>query len=295
MTVIMHTSSTAWKSELSKSHIETWLANFTGEAFAQKYERLLALWLLGHFTFYNQEEVTHLCKVIYRDLIHRVLSNYDGFGIGMDPSNLIESFFSKATIIASEQTSGSGGFIAYLFRHANDLPMPLFSSSIDSLSSTTENIIIIDDVTLTPGEGGQMHKFLTTNVAKYRDKKFFLLTLVSSDASADYLRRMFQIEVVTAIRLDPRDRCFSPQSDIFAAYPNLRDIAQTFAECYGRKILETGPLGYENGQCTFGFFYNTPDNTLPIFWGQTSGWEPIISRFHKNYHGRRFLGNERFV
>ena len=296
MKVIMHTSSTAWKKEFVRKDLESWLANFKGEVFEVKYERRIALWLLSHFTFYTHDEVTHLCKVIYNDLIHRIVSK--GNSAEHNPADLIEDFFRNANIITSEETSGSGGFIAYFFRQVNKLPMTLFNFSIENISDSVENIIIIDDVILTVGEHGQMHRFLKKNIPKYQSKKIYLLTLVSSLASIEYLQNNFNnIEVVTAITLDSRDKCFNKESYIFSVYPELLELARKFAEHYGERFRSLGvePLGYKDGQYTFGFFYNTPDNTLPIFWGQVTGWGPIIKRYHKNYRARKFLGNERFI
>lgn len=292
MKVVMQTSSTVWRNELTRTHINSWLSNFTGEVFSTKHERLLALLLLRHFTFYNQAEVEHLCRIIYLDLVHHVATQSPHSRL--DASTTVESFFDRAAIIAPEQVSGSGGFIAYIFRHVNDLPMTLFNFSIDNLSSSTRNILIIDDVTLTPGDKAQVHEFLS-KVVKQPNRKFFLLTLLSSDASIAYLQNTFNIQVITAIKLDSRDRCFDSQSDIFSGYPHLRAAAEELARVYGRKILKDHPLGYQDGQCTFGFYYNTPDNTLPIFWGNVGGWQPIINRFHKNYGVKRYLKDERFI
>lgn len=158
MNIIMHTSTTVWERELPKPDIEKWLGNFKGESFELEQERLMALWLLSHFTFYNQTEVTHLCKVVYRDLIHLIVNN-DG-GPRVDSSQLVNEFFIKTNIVPSEEVSGSGGFIAYFFRHINKLPMTLFNFSIDNVSDKVENIIVIDDVTLTEGEDSQIYSFL---------------------------------------------------------------------------------------------------------------------------------------
>jgi hypothetical protein len=73
LNIIRHTSATVWDNELVEKDIESWLTNFKGEVFDLKYERLLALWLLCHFTYYNKEEVKHLCRVLYRDLIHLIV------------------------------------------------------------------------------------------------------------------------------------------------------------------------------------------------------------------------------
>ena len=30
--------------------------------------------------------------------------------------------------------------------------------------------------------------------------------------------------------------------------------------------VKWNPLGYQDSELAFGFYYNIPDNTLPIFW-----------------------------
>jgi hypothetical protein len=291
--IIMHTSASVWRNDLRQRHVEDWLGNFKGEVFQKKYERLIALWLLCHFTFYNQNEVTHLCRVVYRDLIHKIVESRARSH--QSAGKLIESFFQTAVITSSETTSGSGCFIAYFFRHANELPMTLFEASIDDLSASTKSIIVIDDVTITAGKSGQMHRFFEREVKKYSNKDFYLLTLVSSSDALDYLRNTFNVTAVSAITLDSRDKCFSLDSDMFCQYQNLRIRGRALAEYYGKKINQKNPLGFKDGQCAFGFFYNTPDNTLPIFWCDDNGWLPIIGRFHKNYNLQNFVGNERFI
>jgi hypothetical protein len=289
----MHTSASVWKNDLKQRHVEDWLGNFTGEVFPKKYERMMALWLLCHFTFYNQNEVIHLCRVVYKDLVHTIGETQVGLQHSAD--RLIQSFFRTAVITSPETTSGSGSLIAYFFRQANELPMTLFRASIDNLDRSTKSIIVIDDVTITAGESGQIHRFFEREVAKHSDKTFYLLTLVSSSAALDNLRNTFKINAVSAITLDSRDRCFSADSDMFCQYHDLLVRIKALAEHYGKKINQKDPLGYEDGQCAFGFFYNTPNNTLPIFWCNNNDWIPIIGRFDKNYNRQNFVGNERFV
>ncbi len=292
MSIIMHTASTGWKHDLGKKHIDAWLANFTGEVFDLKYEKLMALWLLSHFTFYNQDEVERLCKVVYQDLLHLLVTTQ--VNEARSPSQVINEFFAFTNIIPSEAVSGSGGFVAYLFRHVNNLPIHLFNYSIDNVSDRIKNLITIDDVTLTAGTKGQMAVFLNKHHARFKSKKIYLLTLVATEAASEYLEKTFNVQVVAAIRLDSRDKCFSDKSDIFSSFPTLIAPFRKFAEHYGKKIF-AHPLGFEDGQYTFGFYYNAPDNSLPIFWSQVSGWIPVIKRHHKNYASRRFLQDERFI
>jgi hypothetical protein len=294
MSMIMHTSATVWEHQLVKKDIEKWLSNFKGELFSLEHERLIALWLLSHFTFYNENEVKHLCKVIYRDLIHFILE--DNSKANLEPSILVSSFFNKTNVISAEKTSGSGGFIAYFFRHMNDLPFDkIFNDSITKITDDIENIIILDDATFTAGVKGQMARFLKNNATKHASKKFYLLTLLASEAAIEYLTSTYNVKVISAIRLDTRDKCFSSESDVFSSFPNFIQLGYEFAEYYGKKTKPDHPLGYEDAQFTFGFHYNTPNNTLPIFWAQTKGWIPIINRYDKNFGSRGFLTNERFI
>lgn len=292
---IMHTSNTVWECELVEKHIKKWLSNFKGEVYDIKYEKLIALWLLSHFTYYNEKEVRHLCKVLYNDLLHLIVNELDISKISVEDT--VNNFFSKSNVVSPEQTSGSGGFIAYYFRQENNLPMSLFNFSIKNVDNEIENIILIDDVTLTQGNQGQMYRFLQDATKQHPEKKFYLLTLVSSEASCKCLKSTFNLEIIAAIKLDNRDKSFHKESDIFSSFENLIDVAKNFASHYGKKIKipKVGPLGYGDGQYTFGFFYNTPNNSLPIFWGQINNWIPILRRYHKNYQTTNYLHHERFI
>lgn len=293
LTTIRYTSKTAWQNELPKKNLDDWLDNFKGEIFDKEKERFIALWLLNHFTYYNHVEVTHLCKVLFNNLIHIIVTKFS------DPkksvNDIVEDFFKKTNIIPAEEVSGSSGFIAYFFRHVNQMDIDLFNFSIENVGDHIENIIVIDDVTLTAGKRGQMSRFLKAKTQLYPKKNFYLITLISSEASIDYFNKDFNVEVITTIKLDARDKCFSKQSNIFTQFPDLLEDCRLFAEHYGKKIRPKNPLGYGDGQYAFGFFYNTPNNTLPIFWGEVKGWKPVIRRFHKHYGSKKFLKNERFI
>ena len=47
--------------------------------------------------------------------------------------------------------------------------------------------------------------------------------------------------------------------------------------------MKNYPLGFNDGAYLIGFEYNTPDNTLPIFWGTSNNWKPIFTRYEKIY------------
>jgi hypothetical protein len=70
---------------------------------------------------------------------------------------------------------------------------------------------------------------------------------------------------------------------VFVNHPEHRENCKTLAEAYGTELEPSHPLGYGDGQYAFGFYYNTPDNTLPIFWSETAGWFPVMKRYEKIY------------
>jgi hypothetical protein len=293
LNIIMHTATTAWNNELYEQDIQSWLKNFVGEVYNIDQERLLGLWLLSHFTYYNKEEVTHLCKVLFGDLLHHVIR--DKTLNNAEISSEVEKFFSESNIISPGSTSDSGGFIAYFFRQENDLPMKLFNFSVHNVDDKIKNLLIIDDVTLTANMNGQASAFFKKAREIHPTKNFILLTLVANEEAIKFLKEKFDVQVISAIILDKRDKCFSEHSDLFSSFPQLIPVAEKFARHYGKKTHPGMEIGYMDGQYTFGFFYNTPDNTLPIFWGKTNNWVPVLKRYHKNYHTSNYLRNERFI
>jgi len=118
--------------------------------------------------------------------------------------------------------------------------------------------------------------------------------LIASESSIVEFKKI-GVEVITTISLDERNKCFCSNSDIFHTYPNYIEICKKFVRHYGEKIDSKWPLGYMGGEYAFGFFYNTPDNTLPIFWRTTNGWCPIFKRYDKNYKRKEFEINDRFL
>lgn len=60
----MNISGAVWRYDITGKDIYRWLDNFKGEIYTQEEERIIALWLLTHFVYYNEQEVRHLCKVL---------------------------------------------------------------------------------------------------------------------------------------------------------------------------------------------------------------------------------------
>jgi len=279
---IMLTNEAVWNNRLSKNDIENWLSNFKGEVFDISYERQLALWLLANFVFYNENEVRHLCKTLYREFIHQMLQREIKRGV-FNIEDSLKQIYHTSRFYHLGKPGESGAFILYYFRHENKLPLQIFINRPEKLPSDVTNIIFIDDVTIS---GKQADKYLERETISYdEDKTKILLTFFSTNEAVQLLGEN-DIQVISCIILDERSKCFSDNSSQFQACRGKLEDCKKFATIYGEKSLKfhsvsLHPLGFMHGEYTFGFFYNTPDNTLPIFWADNQGWKPIMKRYEK--------------
>ncbi|MBM4146785.1 MAG: hypothetical protein FJ240_11035 [Nitrospira sp.] len=163
--LIMHTSQTVWKREITEKEIDRWLDNFTGEILSIDEERVLALWLLSNFVYYNEDEVRHLCTVLMKDFVHRMLINVDTRHDEIDKK--LSELISKTRFLLLGKPSESGGYILYYFRTINDLHISYFNPPQSSDIDLIDNLVFIDDVTLTAGTGGQAYKQLKKYTESY--------------------------------------------------------------------------------------------------------------------------------
>ena len=285
---IVHISATVWKHELTKKNITSWLNNFQGEVLSVKEERIIALWLLTNFVYYNADEVKHLCKVLYREFIHQnLLKNGTN---EVDNAGYINEIFLKYKFYYLGKPSESGGFILYLFRQENDIPLRYFLKTFDPEKDSPENVVFLDDVTLTSDATSQAYRFFKSIKAEGTKT---LLTLVATEEAIKNLETI-GVQVIATIILDEKSKCFSQNCEIFHNRETFTEICKKMAAHYGAKIEPERPLGHKDGQFAFGFYYNCPNNTLPIFWSERNGWYPIVKRYDKIY-SPQYYEYEKFI
>jgi len=278
------TSEIVWKKKLDRKDIEDWLSNFKGEVFPITYEHQIALWLLANFVFYNEDEVKHLCKVLYKDFIHKFIVMESSGSLESD----YESVLRKSRFYSLGKPGESSAYILYHFRQESNIPIKKFISRLDNLDKAVEYIVFVDDVALSADKKSQAAKYineLKEQNPTLKDKKIVLLTFVATDEAIKFLAGE-GVDVVNCIKLDKRHKCFASDSLVFSHFTEHSDNAKVFAEHYGKIVKPENPLGYNDGQFLFGFYYNTPDNSLPIFWAEENKWIPILKRYHKNYHNK---------
>jgi hypothetical protein len=286
------TSNLVWTRKLTRADLDEWLNNFTGEALEVDYERHLALWLLTNFVYYNENEVQHLCRVLLREYIHHRLEAENGSTDSIP--KLLEVFRKDTRYHCLGRVGESGGFISYYFRKENSLSNYDFVPFDYTTSPEVKNIVLVDDVTLS-GENGQAKEYIE-NVQEehFKDKNIFALTMIASNEAINYLTE-YNITAIAAVTIDESQKCFHPGSSIFTTLEIHQESCEKMARHYGQKLDSKHPLGYNNSQYLFGFFYNTPDNCLPIFWSDVDGWKPIVKRYPKNYGKSEFASIGRFV
>ena len=169
--------------------------------------------------------------------------------------------------------------------------MKYFLKHLDIEKDVDKDIIFVDDVTITEDEDSQA--FIFFNKLQPHKEKRTILTFVANKKTVAKLNSI-NVEVISPIILEDRDKCFDDNSEIFTQHKNHMNSCKDMVLHYGKKLDPDHPLGFKNAQLMFGFFYNTPDNTLPIFWSESNDWYPIVKRYDKRYF-YHFVEDERFV
>ena len=276
---IMLTSGLVWHNNIDEPNINNWLSNFTGEVFNKKLEQHLALFLLANFVYYNEDEVRHLCRTLFQDFLHHTIAKNCDSNDKIEDE--IQNVMSSSIFYNLGRPGESGAFVLYYFRQENNLPNDYFIFHPTEISKHIETVIFVDDVTLSSGPRGQALNYIKSTMSKYfKDKKSTLLTFIATEKRE---LNKAGVEVHACIYLNDQNKCFSANSNIFRSYPQYLSKARSVAMHYGRRLNPRGPLGWNNSQRLFGFYYNTPDNTLPIFWSKSNDWKPILKRYDKNY------------
>ena len=269
--ILKITIQTSWQCDLSSEEIERWLANFRGEVFSEGEERKIALWMLCNFTYYNEHEVNHLCRMLYKQFIHD-LAQKEKIHDVQEIKTILDSTYFAAIGEAGE----SGGLLLYFFRQEAKLSLDRFCYPTHVPSGRDNIAVFIDDVTLS---GGTASRFFYKHLQNTTYKRIYYITLFATNIAVKKLEEL-GITVICCNLLDERDRCFSEKSIMFYNYPTLREKAELMAKHYGEKLEQGKALGHKNGQLCFGFNYNIPNNTLPIFWS-SNNWYPIFMRREK--------------
>lgn len=306
--------STIWKDRWRDNRHNDWLSNFNSHAVDNGTERLHALYLLSKFMYFGNTELRELLKCVYRDLFkYPIVAKIREKNNDTTDKRFLELEFekeiSKTRFLGVGNPSESGVHLLYYFRQENDLCKDIFINTHEIFRTTIikekdENgldihrsetslkddqisrYVFIDDFC---GSGTQAKRYSQDIIESIKTLKPEIevdyLMLFGTEEGIDIIKKETKFDRVESIfSIDKTFKCFSDESRYFTKqFEDIeKDTCKALCDKYGQMLWAEYPLGYKNGQLLLSLFHNTPDNTLPIFWGEND-WTPIFKRFHKIY------------
>lgn len=282
-----------WEGRVDNASINAWLDNFSSD------DKIAALHLLAHFTFFGQREMRSLLQAAYRDLFRTPLvQQIRNQNAGTLHAGTIESAF-KAELAATRflgigNPSESGTHLLYYFRQENRLQANQFinvhqifgrSSGRSVLrDSAIRRYVFIDDFC---GSGTQaidysrnvVEEVLALNAAL----EVFYFPIVGVSKGLQRIRRKTRFTRVDSVfSLDQSFKAFHRRSRYFLPTEQVaKTLALQVMRQAGRRLFPGHPLGYKDGQLLLGFSHNVPDNSLPALWADEPDWTPIFKRYPK--------------
>lgn len=273
-----------WNDCINFSDVVEWLSNFQGKVFDENHEKILALLLLNNYIYLSHEEVLHLCRVVFYEYIHTIALEGNNYDDGLD----------KTTYYPIGNPSESSSLVMYFFRLANDIAKDKFNY-YPSIADKDNRVVFIDDIS---GSGKQASDYISEFLNKNNVNKEYIsyMTLIGTEDAAKVFEHI-EINFKSACLLDERMKLFS--GDSYTKFTiNERSVLLDFINGYKNEV-DWNPLGYGSSELALGFYYNVPDNCLPIFWRENSNWRAIFKRFHKKYYsnkeGEVFNDRDRFI
>ncbi len=175
----------------------------------------------------------------------------------------------------------SGSIVAYFYKKENDLRENLFipysELTLKRLASA-EAVVFIDDFIGTGNQALQIWNDVKDKFGKQElDTKFFYATLASYEKGIHRIKNNTRFKPLSIHKLTEQHYPFSEISFCFKNDGERKNAKKILIK-YGEKLYEKYPLGYKNSAGLIGFFYSTPNNTLPIFWSVANNWKPLLSR-----------------
>jgi hypothetical protein len=299
----------AWEERLSAQTIQNWLGNFTGLTGATvALEQLHALHLLSQFMYYGSREMRVLLRSLYRELFLLPLANRIR-SVSPTPSEFTDRLrgeHAATRFLGVGNPSESGVHLLYYFRQENRLSKDhfldsaqIYSSKIDAAGGRTriaryqdvKRYIFIDDIC---GSGETAERYskdlLPDLIANQPDAELHYLALFATSSGLKRVREntIFAERSEAVYELDPSYKFCGGQSRYFSNTPPEIHVSLliSLASSYGALIYPSDALGFGDSQLLLGFSHNTPDNTLPIIWGDPDNgssckWMPVFKRYPK--------------
>lgn len=292
-----------WGRTLPWSDVERWLSRFKGNEDTEPSEKLHALYLLSHFSYFNSSLMKVLLKSLFRDLIqYPVITKARRKNKNSLEWSELENDYNdsmkRIKIVGIGNPSESGTHLLYYFRQENELPVDMFISTHEIFSIEpdgqeklidVDQLIFLDDFCGSGSQAVRYSKNLLSKIVKIDQKvrlSYFPLFATSKGLNYVKKRAIFH-DVATICELDPSFASVDKFSRYFKEqFEGIdKDFAFQLCKNYGNRLEPSCPLGFKNGQLLLGFAHNIPNNSLPIFWSDGRGdllWDPVFRRYKKD-------------
>ena len=244
-----------------KNRIELWLSQFDEE------ERKEMLRLLYHFDYYSSHKIPQIVKTLYlkfretcdsEDVVFAKIEKQFGTSFS---SIFFMSFWSQNNL--------------YDYTEEN-------LSKIISEEDLTQNIVIVDDYF---GSGNSFIKYINKLLAlnsSIKKKNFYFVahqgSYIGKKAIEDFaLKNNINVKIIV-----------NKYSKKAFEYGNIysESIAdqhrQLYSNIYDKRNQDPFfKFGYNEVEALVSFYYNTPNNTLGLFWQNICGFKALFSRHEK--------------
>lgn len=235
---------------------DDWLRQFRRE------EIPLIQKLVNHFSFYDPTAVTQKLIKLYEYIKNQEAVDID------------QLYFCPVGYVVK-----SGSVISYFFKTQNGIPDNRFLSIDQIMNGGVPNqsqVVFLDDYIGTGSQAVQLWYGLLDSPEFMRTFSLSMFAAISvNEEGFERIRSEtgFRTQYVDLMKRSQKP--FAEKSVVFTD-PVEREEARQIVLGYGQRIMSEFPLGYGECQGLTGFYYNTPNNTLPIFWSTRDGWKPIL-------------------
>ena len=280
-----------WENRLSEKKIIMWLENFKGEFFDELIEKEFALDLLKHFLYYSEREIRYLCNAALSLFKYEKIKEDPKRYLRANTNLLLNAFLQGCIYSYIGYLSESSSHLLYPFRQECNIPLrqiiepeKMSTEKVEECFSKNCALVFLDDFCGTGQTGFKFWKSHAREIRKnHPNIKIYYLTLVAMKIGISRIEKHTDFKMISPVVLNENYRVFSSSSIVFPDRKR-REIAKEICRSYGERLEgKDCACGFGNSQVLVGFHHNIPDNTLPVLWSDTNGWEPLFRRKRKRY------------
>ncbi len=263
--------------DIFEKHVTEWLEFFEDE------DKHIFLELLAHYRYYTKEQYKSIMRSFYQDILEKVTIDKDKNSI------LFVTFPSK-----KGRASGGDHVRAMLEETLiGKFPKDHIISDTDKVEQNVfdgiEYVVFMDDIV---GSGATLYNSVKDVCEKFelynrRNMKIYIAMVYANEKKIQQKKKQLQKTGIIVTELfvhETTGKCFGDER-VFDKYmeSKYQDIVGKYEEKIEENKLQNDTefdciLGFKKGQLLVSFYYNTPNNTLSVFWRPSKISEPLFIR-----------------